>query len=104
MFMADFEDSSTPTWDNLLQGQINLCRWLLCARLRFYIKCRALNRRQFNRADLERRLGFNHAEVKPALEIARPHAAARRQIQINARRLAVGAHARFAERLPVEIQ
>jgi malate synthase len=24
MFMADFEDSSTPTWDNLIQGQINL--------------------------------------------------------------------------------
>ncbi|PWT74802.1 MAG: malate synthase A, partial [Proteobacteria bacterium] len=24
MFMADFEDSSTPTWDNLLQGQINV--------------------------------------------------------------------------------
>src|SRR5882762_10860361 len=23
MFMADFEDSSTPTWDNQLQGQIN---------------------------------------------------------------------------------
>jgi malate synthase len=23
-FMADFEDSCTPTWDNLLQGQINL--------------------------------------------------------------------------------
>jgi malate synthase len=24
VFMADFEDSSTPTWDNNLQGQINL--------------------------------------------------------------------------------
>jgi malate synthase len=24
MFMADFEDSSTPTWDNLIQGQINV--------------------------------------------------------------------------------
>ncbi len=24
MFMADFEDSSTPTWDNLVQGQINM--------------------------------------------------------------------------------
>ncbi|MSP67004.1 MAG: malate synthase A [Alphaproteobacteria bacterium] len=24
VFMADFEDSSTPTWDNLIQGQINL--------------------------------------------------------------------------------
>src|SRR5882762_1738811 len=24
MFMADFEDSSTPTWDNQLQGQINV--------------------------------------------------------------------------------
>src|ERR1051326_4785022 len=24
VFMADFEDSSTPTWDNLLQGQSNL--------------------------------------------------------------------------------
>ena len=24
MFMADFEDSSTPTWDNQLQGQINI--------------------------------------------------------------------------------
>jgi malate synthase len=23
-FMADFEDSSTPTWDNMLEGQINL--------------------------------------------------------------------------------
>jgi malate synthase len=25
VFMADFEDSHTPTWDNNLQGQINLC-------------------------------------------------------------------------------
>lgn len=25
VFMADFEDSHTPTWDNLLQGQVNLC-------------------------------------------------------------------------------
>ena len=24
VFMADFEDSTTPTWDNLLEGQINL--------------------------------------------------------------------------------
>src|SRR5262249_15601080 len=24
VFMADFEDSSTPTWDNLVQGQINV--------------------------------------------------------------------------------
>ena len=24
MFMADFEDSTTPTWDNQLQGQINI--------------------------------------------------------------------------------
>ena len=24
VFMADFEDSSTPTWNNLLDGQINL--------------------------------------------------------------------------------
>src|SRR5262245_20891279 len=24
MFMADFEDSSTPTWENQLQGQINI--------------------------------------------------------------------------------
>jgi len=24
VFMADFEDSNTPTWDNLLQGQVNL--------------------------------------------------------------------------------
>src|SRR5579872_7120986 len=24
VFMADFEDSNSPTWDNLLQGQINL--------------------------------------------------------------------------------
>ncbi len=24
VFMADFEDASTPTWDNLLEGQINL--------------------------------------------------------------------------------
>src|SRR5204863_903784 len=23
-FMADFEDSSTPTWDNMVRGQINL--------------------------------------------------------------------------------
>ena len=23
-FMADFEDSATPTWDNMLQGQINI--------------------------------------------------------------------------------
>ncbi|HKQ47130.1 MAG TPA: malate synthase A [Phycisphaerae bacterium] len=25
VFMADFEDSHSPTWDNTLQGQINLC-------------------------------------------------------------------------------
>src|ERR1039457_6081907 len=25
VFMADFEDSTTPTWDNLLDGQFNLC-------------------------------------------------------------------------------
>ena len=24
VFMADFEDSNTPTWDNLIQGQLNL--------------------------------------------------------------------------------
>ena len=24
MFMADFEDSSTPSWDNMVRGQINL--------------------------------------------------------------------------------
>ena len=24
VFMADFEDSSTPTWDNMVQGQSNL--------------------------------------------------------------------------------
>ena len=24
VFMADFEDANSPTWDNLLQGQINL--------------------------------------------------------------------------------
>ena len=24
VFMADFEDSTAPTWDNLLDGQINL--------------------------------------------------------------------------------
>jgi len=24
VFMADFEDSSTPTWDNMIQGQVNL--------------------------------------------------------------------------------
>src|ERR1700692_189446 len=25
VFMADFEDSNSPTWQNLLDGQINLC-------------------------------------------------------------------------------
>ncbi|MBU6198138.1 MAG: malate synthase A [Xanthomonadaceae bacterium] len=25
VFMADFEDSTAPTWDNLIEGQINLC-------------------------------------------------------------------------------
>ena len=25
VFMADFEDSNTPTWENTIQGQINLC-------------------------------------------------------------------------------
>lgn len=25
VFMADFEDSTAPTWDNLLDGQVNLC-------------------------------------------------------------------------------
>lgn len=25
VFMADFEDSNAPTWDNMVQGQINLC-------------------------------------------------------------------------------
>jgi malate synthase len=24
VFMADFEDSTTPTWDNVIEGQINL--------------------------------------------------------------------------------
>ena len=24
VFMADFEDSTTPTWDNMILGQINL--------------------------------------------------------------------------------
>src|SRR5436305_974512 len=24
VFMADFEDSATPSWDNMMQGQINL--------------------------------------------------------------------------------
>src|SRR5262249_61647491 len=24
VFMADFEDATTPTWDNLIQGQSNL--------------------------------------------------------------------------------
>ena len=24
VFMADFEDSNTPTWNNLIEGQINL--------------------------------------------------------------------------------
>ena len=24
VFMADFEDSSTPTWDNMLSGQVNV--------------------------------------------------------------------------------
>ncbi len=28
VFMADFEDSNSPTWDNMLQGQVNLMdRW-----------------------------------------------------------------------------
>ncbi len=25
VFMADFEDAESPTWDNLIEGQINLC-------------------------------------------------------------------------------
>ena len=25
VFMADFEDANSPTWENLIQGQINLC-------------------------------------------------------------------------------
>ena len=25
VFMADFEDATTPTWENLLDGHINLC-------------------------------------------------------------------------------
>src|SRR5215470_11202065 len=25
VFMADFEDANTPSWDNLIEGQINLC-------------------------------------------------------------------------------
>src|SRR6185369_14398406 len=24
VFMADFEDANTPTWDNMIEGQINL--------------------------------------------------------------------------------
>ena len=24
VFMADFEDANSPTWDNIIQGQINL--------------------------------------------------------------------------------
>ncbi len=28
VFMADFEDANSPTWDNLIEGQINLMdRW-----------------------------------------------------------------------------
>lgn len=26
VFMADFEDSQSPTWDGLIQGQVNLCQ------------------------------------------------------------------------------
>lgn len=25
VFMADFEDSNSPTWENILEGQVNLC-------------------------------------------------------------------------------
>ena len=25
VFMADFEDSNSPTWENMVQGQANLC-------------------------------------------------------------------------------
>jgi malate synthase len=29
VFMADFEDATAPAWDELVQGQVNLCnRWL----------------------------------------------------------------------------
>ncbi len=39
VFMADFEDSTTPTWDNLLDGQLNL--WTRCGgRLRLKIRRR----------------------------------------------------------------
>ena len=34
VFMTDFEDSNSPTWDNMIQGQINLMdRWAGQARL-----------------------------------------------------------------------
>ena len=34
VFMADFEDATTPSWDNLVQGQINL-RDAICRRIDF---------------------------------------------------------------------
>ena len=34
VFMADFEDSTTPTWDNLIEGQINL-RDAICRTITF---------------------------------------------------------------------
>ncbi len=30
VFMADFEDANTPTWQNLIEGQINLCDAVRC--------------------------------------------------------------------------
>ena len=33
VYMADFEDASSPTWDNLVQGQVNLTT-AICRRLR----------------------------------------------------------------------
>ncbi len=34
VFMADFEDSNSPTWDNILQGHLNLCD-AVCGTIRY---------------------------------------------------------------------
>ena len=53
VFMADFEDATSPVWDELVQGQINLRnRWLGRLRLHRSRQRQALcDRRQSRRAD-----------------------------------------------------
>ena len=55
-FMADFEDSSTPTWENMVRGQINLRQAVDRTRLPRPLKHRAPRRPRVQRAGDEQEL------------------------------------------------